>query len=40
MDDEVLRMWKRVLITITCLEGLKRIMKRDVTRLAGLRADK
>lgn len=40
MDDEVLRMWRKVVITITYLEGLKRIMKRDLTRLAGLRADK
>lgn len=39
MDDEVVRMWKEVVITITHLEELKRITKRNLTRLAGLRAD-
>jgi hypothetical protein len=39
MDDEVVRLWKEAGITITHLEGLKRNTKRDLTRLAGLRAD-
>jgi hypothetical protein len=38
MDGEVASMWKEVVIAITYPEGLKRITKRDLTRLAGLRA--
>jgi hypothetical protein len=39
MDGEVVRMWKEVVIATAYLEGLKRITKRDLIRLAGLRAD-